>query len=153
MQVNSVSSFNNVNFKADTSKIIKANTEAVVDKALPNDTFNLSKNEAKEITTEQKQKIIQQARTTAAGWSVFGSLISTAYFALRSDEKVAEKYGLDTEADASLIKKIKQDQTIATLPSVIGGLFLGVGTLVTGGITWLCAKNTDPAKIDVNKTF
>ena len=41
-----------------------------------------------------KQEILQKARQTAAGWSVFGEAISTLYFGLRSNKAVAKKYNL-----------------------------------------------------------
>lgn len=45
----------------------------------------------KELSVEDKQKLIKKARTTAAGWAIFGSIGSTIYYAARSDKKVAKR--------------------------------------------------------------
>lgn len=108
----------------------------------PVDTVELSKGNRKELTLEDKQEILQKARQTAAGWSVFGEAISTLYFGLRSNKAVAKKYNLDVEQDKKLIKQIKKEQTIATLP---GAVVPGIG----GIVAYIYCRNTDPSEIDV----
>lgn len=96
-----------------------------------------------ELSKEAKQEIVKKAKTKAAGWSTFFGFINTLQYGLRSDKKVAEKFNLDKEKDADLIKTIKREQVKSTIPAVIGGFF-GVG-LITGAITWLHHKNADAA--------
>lgn len=82
-----------------------------------------------EITNEKKQEIILKARTKACGWAVFGGTFSTLYYALRSDKKVADKFGLDIKEDKKLIKQIKKEQIKWTLPSALSDIFdLGAHT-------------------------
>ena len=152
MQLNSISPNAVVGFKAISDKGLENIQKDQFKNVTEYDTVEFSKTSS-ELSTADKQKLIQQARTTAAGWSAFGGVISTLCYGLRSDKKVAEKFNLDVEKDASLIRKIKQDQMLATLPAALGTLLFGFGTLITGGITWLYNKNADPAKIDVNKTI
>lgn len=85
------------------------------------DTFVSNTEAKKDLTVKDKQEILKQARTTAAGWSVFGEIISTLYFALRSDKTVAEKYDLDQQKDKDFIKTIKAQQVLYTVPSIIPG--------------------------------
>ena len=117
-------------------------TEQVKTKDYPNDSVEFTSTaKTDSLTKEEKQEKILQARTTAAGWSAFGGIISTACYALRSDEKVAEKFGLDASKDKDLIKQIKKQQVAATLPAALGTLLFGVGTLLTGGATWIYNKH------------
>ena len=78
---------NNVQPQTTVKKV-----EQVQVKDYPNDSVEFV-NTAKtnSLTKEEKQEKILQARTTAAGWSAFGGIISTACYALRSDEKFVGK--------------------------------------------------------------
>lgn len=120
-------------------------------KDYPDDSVEFSTNkEETSLTKEQKQEIVSKARTTAAGWSVLGTFISTACYALRSDKKIAEKYGLDENKDKDFIKTIKKQQVLATIPAAAGTLACGIGTIFTGGATWLYNKYfADTSKINV----
>lgn len=109
----------------------------------PEDSVEFSK-EKKELSKEDKQEIVRSARTTAAGWSFFGGPISLLYFGLRSDKTVAEKYNLDEKDDKKLIKQIKREQTLWTLP----GCIHGVG-LLPSIVAYLYNKNMDASKIEV----
>lgn len=93
---------------------------------------------------DEQKEIVRSARTKAAGWAIFGGIFSTLYYGLRSDKTVAEKYNLDVKEDRSLIKNIKSQQLLWTLPSMVPC----VG-LVTGLAAWLYNKNMDPEKIDL----
>lgn len=101
----------------------------------------LNKNESK-YTKEEKQEILRSSLQTATGWSILFGVFSTLYFGLRSDKTVAEKYNLDEKADAKLIKQIKSNQTIWTIPSAIFPV-AGLGT-------WLYMKNKDSSEMKVN---
>lgn len=94
------------------------------------------------MSKEDKQEILQKAKTKAAGWSVFGEIFSTLYYGLRSDKTVAKKYDLDPEKDKDFVKQIKREQVISTLP---GALLPGGG----GVIAWLYNKTRDASKLDV----
>lgn len=109
----------------------------------PVDTAEFS-TQKKELSKEDKQELIRSARTTASGWSIFGGPLSLLYFGLRSDKTVADKYNLDQENDKKLIKQIKREQTLWTLPGCIHGL----GLLPSLG-SYLYNKNMDASKIDV----
>ena len=76
---------------------------------------------SKNLSDTEKKELILKARTKAAGWSIVGGPISTLYYGLRSDNTVAEKYNLDPNEDKDLVKRIKHEQTIATIPSLIWG--------------------------------
>lgn len=102
------------------------------------------KQELAPLTDSEKKEIIRSARTKAAGWAFFFGPFSTAYYALRSNNTIAEKYELDKEQDKALIKEIKTQQAMWTLPSILPG----VG-IITGGIAWLYNKNMDAEKIDL----
>ena len=129
-----------VSFKSDVEKV--ENTHLLKQDA-PTDSVELSNKESKSaLSKEDKQEILQKAKTKAAGWSVFGGVFSTLYYGLRSDKKVAEKHGLDPEADKAFVKQIKREQMISTLP---GAIFEGVG----GVISWLYNKNRDASKLEV----
>lgn len=120
-------------------------------KDYPDDSVEFAtKKEGTSLTKEEKQEMVLKARTTAAGWSSIGGVISTACYALRSNKKIAEEYGLDETKDKDLIKTIRKEQVKATIPSVAGYLLFGVGTLVTGGATWIYNKHfADASKIEV----
>jgi hypothetical protein len=92
------------------------------DKVETNDEFIPEK---KDLSTEEKQKLIKSARNKASGWSTFGGPFSTLYYACRSNKTIAKKYNLDEEKDKDLIKNIKHTQTIWTLPAVIGFGIIG----------------------------
>ncbi len=104
------------------------------------DTVSFSGNS--ELTDSEKKELIAKARCKASGWSIFGGIFSTAYYGLRSDEKIAKKYNLDAEKDKKLIKEIKSQQTLWTLP---GALLPGGG----GVAAWLYNNAVNPEKIDL----
>lgn len=146
----------NVGIQAGVVNSIQPQTEVkkaeqVQIKDYPNDSVEFTtSNKGEALTKEEKQEKILEARTTAAGWSCLGGIISTACYALRSDEKVAEKFGLDAQKDKDLIKEIKKQQVTATLPAAAGTLLFGVGTLATGGATWIYNKYfCEPSQIKV----
>ncbi|MBR3889415.1 hypothetical protein IKJ53_02770 [bacterium] len=130
-----------VNF-AKAKKVAKTENTNLLKTDAPTDSVEISKQNKKELTLEDKQVILQKARQTAAGWSVFGEAISTLYFGLRSNKAVAKKYDLDVERDKKLIKQIKKEQTIATLP---GAVVPGIG----GIVAYIYCRNTDSSEIDV----
>ena len=103
------------------------------------DTFTKSR---PEMSTEDKQEMIKKARAKAAGMSILFGPLSTVYYSLRSDKKVAKKFGLDAEADKDLIKNIKHQQTKAALPALFANR---IGAIVS----FICNKAKDPSKIDV----
>lgn len=119
---------------------IPANTNLLKGDA-PTDAVNFK---GKERTEAESKEIVRKARTTAAGWSIFGGIFSTLYYGLRSDGTVAEKYDLDPKADKKLIKQIKKDQTLCTLPSAI------FYTIIPGLVTYLYCNNMDANKIDLD---
>lgn len=92
----------------------------------------------------EKKEMVRSARSKAAGWSIFGGMFSTLYYGLRSENKVARKYGLDPIEDKPLIKTIKTQQMLWTLPSCLPG----VG-LLGGIVSWLYNKNMDAASVDL----
>lgn len=107
------------------------------------DTFEMQdKNNKKDLSIENKQQIISKARSKAAGWSILFGVFSTLYYGLRSDKTVAKRFDLDKEKDQKLIKKIKRDQMLATLP---GALTTALG----GVIAYIYCKNQDADKISV----
>lgn len=103
------------------------------------DTVDITK---KELSIEDKQKLIKKARTTAAGWSIFGSVGSTIYYAVRSDKTIAKKYNLDIQKDKTLIKRIRKEQVTWTLP----GLFVGAGPV----LAYLGSQNLSHKNIEVD---
>lgn len=141
LSVNSVNSMN-VHSLGNTENVgqIPANTNLLKGDA-PTDTVNFK---GKERTEAESKEIVRKARTTAAGWSIFGGIFSTLYYGLRSDNTVAEKYDLDPKADKKLIKQIKKDQTLCTLPSAI------FYTIIPGLVTYLYCNNMDADKIDLD---
>lgn len=96
-----------------------------------------------DLSTRDKQKIIKKARTKACGWACFGGLFSTAYYGLRSNKKIAEKFDLDPVKDRDLVKQIKKEQTIWTLP----GAFLPLAGAV---IAYIIANNKNSNNIEVD---
>ena len=147
--VSNYSPVNYVNFrgKAEKTEALADNQEILAMKAeMPEDSFEIQHKEGKkELTKADKQAIIQKARAKAAGWSIFGEGFSTLYYALRSDKTIAKKFDLDLKEDKKLIKQIKRDQTLATLPAVVPGLG-SAGALVA----YIYCKNQDPEDIKVN---
>lgn len=147
--VSNYSPVNYVNFrgKAEKAEALADNQEILAMKAeMPEDSFEIQHKEGKrELTKADKQAIIQKARAKAAGWSIFGEGFSTLYYALRSDKTVAKKFDLDLNEDKKLIKQIKRDQTLATLPAVVPGLG-SAGALVA----YIYCKNQDPEDIKVH---
>lgn len=147
--VSNYSPVNYVNFRGKTEKAeaLADNQEILAMKAeMPEDSFEIQHKEGKrELTKADKQAIIQKARAKAAGWSIFGEGFSTLYYALRSDKTIAKKFDLDLKEDKKLIKQIKRDQTLATLPAVVPGLG-SAGALVA----YIYCKNQDPEDIKVH---
>lgn len=147
--VSNYSPVNYVNFrgKAEKAEALADNQEILATKAeMPEDSFEIQHKEGKrELTKADKQEIIQKARAKAAGWSIFGEGLSTLYYALRSDKTIAKKFDLDLKEDKKLIKQIKRDQTLATLPAVVPGLG-SAGALVA----YIYCKNQDPEDIKVH---
>ena len=147
--VSNYSPVNYVNFrgKAEKTEALADNQEILAIKAeMPEDSFEIQHKEGKrELTKADKQAIIQKARAKAAGWSIFGEGFSTLYYALRSDKTIAKKFDLDLKEDKKLIKQIKRDQTLATLPAVVPGLG-SAGALVA----YIYCKNQDPEDIKVH---
>lgn len=147
--VSNYSPVNCVNFrgKAEKTEALADNQEILAMKAeMPEDSFEVQHKEGKrELTKADKQAIIQKARAKAAGWSIFGEGLSTLYYALRSDKTIAKKFDLDLKEDKKLIKQIKRDQTLATLPAVVPGLG-SAGALVA----YIYCKNQDPEDIKVH---
>ena len=147
--VSNYSPVNYVNFrgKAEKTEALADNQEILAMKAeMPEDSFEIQHKDGKrELTKADKQEIIQKARAKAAGWSIFGEGFSTLYYALRSDKTIAKKFDLDLKEDKKLIKQIKRDQTLATLPAVVPGLG-SAGALVA----YIYCKNQDPEDIKVH---
>jgi len=107
----------------------------------PVDTVNFK---GKELSDEEKKELILKARTKASGYSFFFGPFSVLYYGLRSDDTVAKKYDLDPKDDKKLIKKIKNEQLLWTLPACIPGI-----SFVAGGAAYLYNKNCDTDKIDL----
>lgn len=139
--VNALSFGNNVQMGTIQDKTVKDIPE--VNLTYENDKVTLSTKEAK-ADLQKAKEIIKEAKTDASGWAIFGGLISTLYFGLRSDETVAKKYGLDAQKDKKLISTIKEKQMLWTLPSLIPGF-----GIVPGVVAWLYNKNSDASKIQL----
>lgn len=135
-----------VNELSKTQKVQNVQT-----KDFPNDSVKFAtKTEENSLTKAEKQELVLKARTTAAGWSAIGGVITTACYALKSDKKIAKKYGLDENKDKNLVRTIRKQQVLATVPSIAGCLLFGIGTLFTGGATWIYNKHfAEASKIDV----
>ncbi len=97
------------------------------------------------IPVDKQKEIIKAARSNASGWAVFGSIFSTLYYGLRSDDTIAEKYDLDPKTDRSLIKQIKREQMLWTLPSCIPGL-----GIIPAVAAWLYNKTMDENSIHLD---
>lgn len=128
----------------DSAPISRTNSVEAANKVafrgeLEHDTVELS-TQGSELSKERKQSIAKSARKNAAGWSILGGVISTIYYATRSNKTIAEKYNLDVEKDKAFIKQIKNDQTIWTIPGAIGCGILG----------WIVAACIGKENIDVD---
>ena len=92
------------------------------------------KSRSAEMSDTEKKELILKARTKASGWAIFGGVFSTLYYAFRSNNTVAEKYGLDVKEDKELVDKIKNEQIKATIPAAVidtaGYALLGLGTIL-----------------------
>lgn len=104
--------------KINASKIAKQNEISMTAELENNAPVDNFQKEYKGKTDKEKANIIYKSQTQAAGWSIFGSIFSCLYYALRSDDKIAKKYDLDKTNDKPLINEIRKKQTIATLPGV-----------------------------------
>ena len=143
LSVSGISGANHVRF----GNKVDGNTETakinVTTKEVPTDSFEIQhKTEGKPLSKEDKQGILYKARTKAAGWSILGGGISTLYYGLRSDKTIAKKFDLDAEKDKEFIKKIRRDQTLATLP----GALVPLGGLV--GYIYCQTQNTSQIDVD-----
>ncbi len=133
----------NVNFKAEIDKTDNVNNTHLLEQDAPTDSFEFEhKTKGTPLSKEDKQEILKNAKTKAAGWSVFGEVFSTLYYGLRSDKTIAQKYNLDEKQDKAFIKQIKREQVISTLP---GAIFPAGG----GVISWIYNKVQDESKYDV----
>ena len=92
----------------------------------PKDSVSFS-GKSESMSDEDKKELILKARTKAAGYAFWGGFLSTLYYGLRSDEKVARKYNLDPVEDKKLVKKIKKEQFLWTIPAAVPGLHWIVG--------------------------
>lgn len=127
-----------INFRAKSEDV-----KSAVDMEEKPDTIEIqNKNNKKELTTKEKQETVSKARAKAAGWSVLFGVFSTLYYGLRSDKTIAKRFDLDKEKDQKLIKKIKRDQIIATLPAA-------VATPLAGIVAYIYCKNQNADKINV----
>ncbi len=140
MQINGNYNVNSMNFKGVASNKIGQAVKFENQK----DSFELSFKGESSKTVEQKQDLLQNARSQAAGWSILFGPFSTLYYGLRSENKVAKQFDLDPEQDKQFIKKIKRQQMVCTIPSVIPG-----AGIVPGLICWLYNKNLDSSKLEV----
>lgn len=136
---------NNVNFSGSSVQCGGCNKPKVAENTnflkqnAPKDTVNFK---GSDIPEDEQKEIIRSARADASGWSILGGVISTLYYGLRSDKTVADKYDLDPKQDKSLIKEIKSQQLLWTLPAA-------VFSLPGGLVAWLYNKNMNPEKIDL----
>ncbi len=117
LSVNGVG-FNNIASVGSTGQTSGVQNTKLLQQDGPVDTVSFK---GKELTDLEKKEIVLKARTSASGWACFGGFISTMYYGLRSDKKVAEKYNLDAQKDKDLIKNIKRQQVLWTLPALIPG--------------------------------
>lgn len=141
MQVSNNCPIQSTNFRAAD---VKKADNAAINLEIPNDVVELSTKQESSKTKEEKQEILQEARSRAAGWSVLFGVFDTLYYGLRSDEKVAEQFDLDVNKDKNFIKTIKRQQMLCTLPSLIPGF-----GIVPGVACWLYNKNLDTTKLEV----
>ena len=117
LSVNGIGAANVANIGSVNKTAAVQNTKLLQQDA-PCDTVSFK---GKELSELEKKKLVLDARTSASGWACLGGFISTLYYGLRSDDKVAEKYNLDVEKDKDLIKTIKKQQFLWTLPAAIPG--------------------------------
>ena len=101
------------------------------------------------LTDDERKELIRTARSKSSGcaclWSLLGlGWTSVLYYGLRSDNKVARKYGLDPQEDKKLVKTIKTQQMLWSLPAALP--FVGI---LPGLVAWLYNKNMDSSGIDV----
>lgn len=129
--VSSLNTVNQISFRAKNDN----------KSSLTDDSVEISK---PELTTTDKQKILKKARQKAAGYAVFGGIFSTAYYGLRSNNKIARKYNLDPVKDKDFIKQIKKEQTIWTLA---GALLPAAG----GIIAYIVAANKNSKNIEIDE--
>lgn len=101
----------------ETDKIAEENAE--LERVPDKDEIIVQKKESG-LSKAEKKQVIYKSQTNASGWAIFGHLISTLYFGLRSDDTIAKKYNLDTKKDQNFINEIRKKQVIATLPSLVG---------------------------------
>jgi len=135
---------NNINFRAKAEKAEEVSDINELEREPLKDSLEVQhENGNYELTKEDKQAILKKARAKAAGWSSVGEGFSTLYYAFRSNKTIAKKFNLDVEKDKKLIKDIKRDQTLATLP----GLFV---PLIGGIAAYIYCKTQDPSDIDVD---
>lgn len=98
----------------------------------------------KDLSEEEKKELVLKARTKAAGYSFWFGPLSVLYYGLRSDKTVAKKYDLDPKDNKKLIKKIKNEQLLWTLPACIPGI-----QFVAGTVAYLYNKNCDANDINL----
>lgn len=130
-------------YKPLSSQSVKNVTFKANEDAPKADTVEIAKEEKPELTNEEKQKMLKHARQKAAGWALFGGIFSTLYYGLRSNKTIAEKFNLDPQRDKDLIKQIKNDQTVWTLP----GAFL---PFAGGLIAYIIACNKNSKNIEID---
>ncbi len=129
MNVSAISALNSNMTLGAVNSTKKVSQTSLLKQNAPTDTVCF-KGRSAEMSDDEKKEMISEARTKAAGWSVFGGLFSTLYYALRSDDTVAKKFDLDPTEDKDLVKRIKKEQVKYTLP----------GILDLGVLAWLYAK-------------
>lgn len=145
-------SVNAVNFKGTDAqtrpsqvKTAGATQTNLLNQCAPKDSVCF-KGETKDngLTELEKKEIVRSARSNAAGWAIFGGPISLLYYGMRSNLTVAKKYQLDPEEDKPLIKEIKTQQMLWTIPACIPGL-----GIIPGLVSWLYNQNMNPENIDL----
>ena len=132
--------------KADltNSNSVKFQNTNLLAQDAPKDSVSFS-GKSESMSDDDKKELILKARTKAAGYAFWGGPFSTLYYGLRSDEKIARKYNLDPIEDKKLVKKIKKEQFLWTLPSLIPGV-----QLLAGAGAYLYNKCVaDPSDIDL----
>ena len=137
----SFSGVSNVNNTTQTDGVKNIGNSYHANQGLQADTVDF---QSGKLSDTEKKELILKARTKAAGWSIFGGIFSTLYYGLRSDNTVAKKFNLDPDNDKALIKNIKREQVLWTVPSIIPGLgFIG------GLAAYIYNKNCDADDIDL----
>ena len=137
----SFSGVSNVNNTTQTDGVKNIRNSYHANQGLQADTVDF---QSGKLSDTEKKELILKARTKAAGWSCFGEVFSTLYYGLRSDNTVAKKFNLDPDNDKALIKRIKREQILWTVPSIIPGLgFIG------GLAAYIYNKNCDADDIDL----